>query len=845
MKFSRKNYLHILVLYSIYLLLVIIMCRGTYLYGSTLDWAAQHYAIPDYFRKLFYETGDLFPNLALNIGAGENIYNLSYYGLFSPIILFSYLLPFVKMSTYIQATAIIGVLVSLFIFYKWMLKKFESNTAFLLSLVFLFSTSFVFHSHRHIMFVNYMPFLLLSFMAVEDYFAGKKKYKLIIFPFLMIMTSYFFAVSGMVAVAVYGIYVYLKSVRKFKIKDFAKQAVFFAYRLIIAIFMSGVLILPTMYCLLNGRESGNSHIDWTIFLPSINMKYIMYHNYSMGLSLFAVTAIICAIMAKDKHRRFLGIVIGALITFPVFVYILNGTLYTDAKVLIPFMPLCVILVGQAFNDIIGGNFKYKWVLSITAAYTVIGLIFYDTYEKVFNTVIIELIVILLFLFLYYKKQAVQFVYIAITGVMAVSWVYGNFEDTNLKIERYEKNEGDDIYEVAEIVAEDDELVRTCNLVNPKDTGNTIYNIDFYSANIYSSVHNKIYNNFYFNELYNENQFRNTAMTTQSQSILNMIYMSEKYLIVENDTKVPTGYELIYSNETMSLYENENVLPFGYVSSEVMNFSDYEKFEYPYSLDALFNYSISENLESTQSAKSFESSIEKIEPFELKEDFYITKEDGRYRILSDASICQVVELSHSVQKDEILLVSMTVDNDLEGEKFDAKVDVNGIRNTLSNPSWKYYNGNTEFQFVVTSNNRESFEKIKISLNSGNYAISDIKCWVMKIPDTSKAVDKFKVNKEETKGDVICGTINVTNDGYFNLSVPYSDGFEVLVDGEKVDYEMADNAFIGFEISAGEHDIRITFEAPLSRVGKYMSLAGIVLFVVTIIFDISLKKEKCDN
>ena len=61
------------------------------------------------------------------------------------------------------------------------------------------------------MFVNYMPFLLLGFMAIEDYFEGKRKYMVTLWAFLMLMTSYFFAVSGLAAMAVYGVYRWLKS----------------------------------------------------------------------------------------------------------------------------------------------------------------------------------------------------------------------------------------------------------------------------------------------------------------------------------------------------------------------------------------------------------------------------------------------------------------------------------------------------------------------------------------------------------------------------------------------------------------------------------------------------------
>lgn len=840
MKFSKKNCWHIFVLYSLYLLLVLGMCRAKFAYGSTLDWSSQHYAIPDYFRKLFYETGDLFPSLALNMGAGENIYDLSYYGLFSPIIMFSYLLPFVKMSTYIQAVSIIGILVSVFIFYKWMLKKFSADTAFLLTFVFMFSTSFIFHSHRHIMFVNYMPFLLLSFMAVDDYFAGRKKYKLIVFPFLMIMTSYFFAVSGMVAVAVYGVYVYLKSVDNFKVKEFAKEAVFFISRLIISVLMSGVLILPTVYCMLSGRDGGNVNIDWKIFLPSVNMRYILYHNYSMGMSLFAVVSIISAVIAKDKHRKFLGIVIGAFVTFPVFVYALNGTLYTDPKVLIPFMPLCVILIGQTFNDIVSERFRYKPVLTVTAVYTVIGLVFFNNVEKILYTAIPDLITLLLFMFLYYKKKTVQFVYLAAAGCLAISSILGNFDDNIMKLYNVEANDGEDVNELASIAADDDDMVRTGNLFNVNHTANMIYNMDFYSANIYSSLHNKKYNNFYFNHLYNENEFRNTAMTTQPQSIINQIYMSEKYLIVENGKSVPTGNKFVCSNGTLSLYKNENVLPFGYVSSQIMNVKDYENLEYPYSLEALLDCSVSESMET--SVKNYKSTIKEIKPFELNQSFYITKKGKKYTVESDANMHQAVKLSQPLKKDEILLISMTVDNNLPGEKNDARVTINGIRNTLTNPNWKYYNGNTQFEFALTTKNKNSLDKLKITLSSGHYTINNIKCYIMKYPDLSKMVDKFEVNKNETKGDVISGSVNASQDGFFNLSVPYSDGFEVFVDGQKVEYEMADNAFIGFKISAGKHDIRITFTSPLRKQGMYMSAAGFILFVISLCWDLFRKYHK---
>lgn len=88
---TTKIHLSLLVVFS--LIQVVIITRFQYVFGSNLDWMKQHITFPDYFRNLFYETGDLFPNLALHLGGGQNIFYFAYYGLFSPIILLSYLFP--------------------------------------------------------------------------------------------------------------------------------------------------------------------------------------------------------------------------------------------------------------------------------------------------------------------------------------------------------------------------------------------------------------------------------------------------------------------------------------------------------------------------------------------------------------------------------------------------------------------------------------------------------------------------------------------------------------------------------------------------------------------------------
>lgn len=82
-----------------------LFCGRYGVFGSKVDWISQHSVFPDYFRQQFYDTGDFFPEFAAGIGGGQNIYNFAYYGLYSPVFLLSYLLPFVKMSDYLIAAS--------------------------------------------------------------------------------------------------------------------------------------------------------------------------------------------------------------------------------------------------------------------------------------------------------------------------------------------------------------------------------------------------------------------------------------------------------------------------------------------------------------------------------------------------------------------------------------------------------------------------------------------------------------------------------------------------------------------------------------------------------------------
>ncbi|MBR3879357.1 MAG: YfhO family protein, partial [Clostridia bacterium] len=100
----------------------------------------------------------------------------------------------------------------------------------------------------------------------------------------------------------------------------------------------------------------------------------------------------------------------------------------------------------------------------------------------------------------------------------------------------------------------------------------------------------------------------------------------------------------------------------------------------------------------------------------------------------------------------------------------------------------------------------------------------------------------VMDETYKDDDINGTITTLKDNRSILTtIPYDAGWEVYVDGVKVETKEALNSLVAFEIAeAGEHDIRFLYRPTTYTVGITVTIASCVIFILIIIFEKYLKK-----
>ncbi len=840
-KFWQNNSeikIHCLLLIFFGLLATFLITKFEFVFGSNVDWLKQHIAFPDYFRNLFYQTGDLFPDFATHLGAGQNIFYFAYYGLYSPIIMISYLLPFIPMGVYIMVSSVLLVILSTLLLYYFLKKnKLSNSICFFSSLLLLFSSSYVFHSHRHIMFVNYMPFLILALIGVWRYFEKKKSGLLVISASLMILTSYYYSVGGFLTICLYALYYYLKQQKKNSLKNFFIAMFQFLARILLSILLSAFLLFPVIYVIIHGRSNSTVSFDFSLLKPHISLDYLMYGTYGMGLVAIFWIAIVYHMIFSKKEYKVITILLSILITIPIFNYILNGGLYLNGKVWIPLLPLGIFLIASMIQILPSQKKSWKWFLRLLlgSAFLLIGISKDATYYYFYG----ELLVTFLLLWIYQKKKRF-YILTPILIAAAITFYNNNINDDLVTITEYQKQQSYYQYDVLNYINQDtDTIYRYQDDLSGANGMNFSYGTLDYRTTLYSSTINPNYSQNFYSTFNNNDLYRNHFMLAQTNNLFFQNFMGIRYLLTNQEP--PVGYQPIKEYKDGILYENPNVYPIGFSSSHILSSKDYQDLSYIEKLEAYQNNIIvsvdsqNENLEFTHSESTLNTTIES------QENISFEKTANGYQIESQKNGKIVLNLEKPIS-DTSLIIQFKMNYIPSCKEGDTAITINGIMNKLTCRTWKYYNQNETFDYVLSSNHE--IGQLVIEFAKGTYDISDIVLY--EIPNEffrqAKEITPIHIDFSKTKGDSLYGNIAVEEDGYFLFTIPYDQGFTLYVDGKETEIECVNDMFIGFPIQTGNHSIHLEFTAPYSTSGIIITTISALGLIGLMIFENKKLKRK---
>ena len=817
--------------------LTLFFCRifvGRYgIFGAKVDWLSQHSVLPDYFRQQFYATGKLFPEFAANLGGGQNIYHFAYYGLYSPLILPSYLLPFVKMSDYIMAVSITGLTASVLLFYYWLKsRKTDTGTAFILSLMFLLAGPMIGQYSGQIMFVDYMPFLCLALIGVDRYFEQEKSGLFTVSVFLMIMTSFYFSIGGMLSLVLYGLHRYFeqREGNRVAVRSFLRDGLRFVRSMILAVLMSGFFLVPTALALTGGRSKEQNTSFASFFIPQITVERFAYSIYGIGLTTLVITVLLTGLLYRKVYEKVLTYGCVIVLVIPVFAYLLNGGLYIRDKVFIPFLPLLCYLIGIYLEkcrkkelSFIAGIVPYI----ITTIFVYIArnqFVSKGIGKSIWKVLLAESILFLICYVLYcalkrYHKETKEILMLALPSVICLAVTMNTFyqmkPDRYVSRKLYRDVTGEQNRQAVKEALKDDGYYRTEQKGSDDENAadlNRIWDVEQNITSIYSSAYNPDYHTFRQKTFGLEEPFRNGMMQSVSKNPVFQRMMGVRYIVSDSD--VP-GYTLVKKCGTTGIYQNKDAAPVMYATDRVMTEEEYKKLAFPYNQTAFLEYAVvGEHTESSD-----QNIMTAYEPVSLKMANNRTTGGAEQKTIQQEG-----------QK-QILFLRFRVDNAHPNK--DVAVWINGIRNKLSAKDHVYYNENKIFTYAVPLKDGE--DNISVTFGKGKYRLRHVQAYLGSLPERSELLyqSEIQVDKKQTEDNVIQGTIRVKKDGWFITSIPYDKHFKIYIDGKETEIQKVNTAFLGCKIESGNHEVKIIYHAPGTTTGKVLSLIGIAGFVLVLV------------
>lgn len=822
------TYFFIIVVFT--LGLIFIISEDEYVFGSLVDWISQHTVFPEYFRQQFYDTGNLIPMFNMNLGAGQNGYNIAYHGMLNPIVMISYLFPFVDMVTYTIISSVVLIIISAILLYFWLKNNaVRSEVALCVALLFVTSGPMLFHAHRQLVFIQYMPFLIMALMGVDNYIKKKKAKLLIISIFLIYLTNYYFSIGAIVVITLYAIYKFLYQLdvkkQSFTWKAFFEVGLRYALYVIIPTMMSMILLLPTFLALLNGRDENptNNGFKLSYMLPDASIGVIFYSAYSLGATAVFIFALIDFIRSKKKSKKFLGLSLSIVILFPVVRFFLNAGLYVRAKAILPFLPLALYAVGIFVNRLYRKKIEYKKMIYSAVAVYFIFLAF-NINKVVFIGFTADFVMTILAFSIYKKYKKFSIVFATLILISTSACIIMNSTEIKVKEKYMETLWQEDRKEAINYTIENDnEFFRMNTLNDYRYNCNQYINERYYQTSLYSSVYNK-----YFNELIQEtlnltNPTLNRISSINMSNILFETLMGIKY-IEGYDYTIPVGFEESEKKGEYEISKNDNVYSLGFATANTMSYDVFENLSSNEKQMALLKYIVTEKGENVEYKDYFtklDVDIDFGNEFKKGENYYIELSEEK-SIKADLS-----KYNYNIYAVNIFLEKV--------EKEKVTIYVNNINNTLSGEDAAFVNNNLDFGYMVSSN--DVINELNIRLSKGNYVITGYEVHGLNYSDVLMLREGFDMMKNiEIKDNIITGSIDVKNDGYFNITIPYDEGFSLYVDDVETKIEMTDSAFMGCAISKGSHNIRLEYIAPGYKIGLVITIAGCILFAAVICFDL---------
>ena len=779
-KSQVRNILGFVSIYTfIFLCLAFVLDRIFDSEGKTFIWSIdglfQHVIALKYIRQYIINlfTKGSFPMIDFNLGQGFDVIGtLNYYGFGDPVTLLTVLFPENEMELMYEVLIFIRMYLSgLFVAYLLItLGKTKTSTILPACILYPFCNYALLGCIRHPMFFNGIMYLPLLIAAVERVIAKKKIGLLVFVVSIAFINNYYFMYINTVMAAIYFFVRQIGSYRAKGIKELAGSIGRIVISYIWGTCMGAMLLIPSVYAFLN-----NVRTTTKIAIPDTFFGDDYYEKF---LKSFIIT---------DNDMNMFTIpgigILGVIAIVVLLIFRKNS----DKKILtlfaIMFIMLLFPMVGKMMNGFSYVTMRFSYGMALILS-------------------------------------------------MAVAFAIDDLRSISILTERLRSRSNKSAY---------------CGF---NQTG-------FY----YSIIPGKMTDMYVSTCL--SDCYRSYVIKGLENRIGMLALASTKYY-VNYGGKAPYGFEKI-KEETIDgrkvcLYENKNYLPLGVTYSSYMTRTDYDKLNPIEREVALLNSSVVDN---RIEEKIFENSKTKTE----SENNKATSDNNNTEIKNNQNVTGVYTSEMKINNEKNIDAGKSYLKTKYGGALEY--NFNGLKDSLTYIVFKGVHvkdtdqGDTAAEYKSDGNtgnlrvigdysdgyyykeasvfnmgySKENQNHVDIKFNSNRkYTFKDVYAAMVPASNYDNAAANLKKEALENvklSDNHISGNIKVSQDKILQLSIPYSKGYKIYVDGKKTETFNSGIGYIGAKVLKGRHTINVTYKSPGIVAGAMLTIISTLFWAFYVI------------
>ena len=864
---SRKKTLFLAFLVPFTILLLIYAAIGTYPFGNgsllTIDLGQQYVDFFVYYRQtVLSDPAAIFYSFSKSIG-GEMVGLWAYY-LTSPFNVIFLLFPSDQIASAVTLLILLKLSLSSLSFSYFMSKKFHQNG--LINIIFSISyglMSYVTVNQFNIMWIDGIIWLPLIILGLDRLIKGKNPIYYVLALAITVFSNYYIAYMICLFLILFYPFLYLSQdnlVEKKNLKHFSLTTLKFAFYSLLAVGLVAFLIVPTAYSLLGGKAS-YSEMTWNFaydYDPVLLFSKLYFGSFDFDQ------------MPSGAPNIF----VGSIATLSFFGYFLCNKIDWKEKLYAFFMTvfLLVSMNLDSLNKIWHGgqfpiwypyrfsfvfcfmvifigyrwfkqesSYKLSWALMVIGLVTFSSIFFFiypESYLQGWQLMIGFVITVLALLFLITKKEANKRWHFLLFMLVTLEMTANSA--VNIARLSYVRQDAFETYQhmmqswAQDILPKENQFYRVeKTFQRSKDDA---MQVGFYGINHFASTFEKeiptIFGALGVSEGSGFVSYSNGTLFTDS--LFGIRYMIQNNNLIPNSfskdgslyglheiwtRKDLNYYEFFSSLNQATIFQNNHALSLAFPVDSAINSAELLMNQPLVLQNQLLSYMTANPSQSPAafSQRNFGIQLDNINPVDFS-----NANRQKYE-KTDASQPATVTLTFTPRSDNPYYLVL-----------DGNIPKDAIAMTLNSEPYQFYKTFRHSAVMnMTSKAGGKPQTLVIELKENSITMNMPQLYELDVATMQEALKYTQtqgLHISKFSQTAIDGKAKIDRDATMLTTIPYSKGWTVEVDGQKVETFKVLDTLLGYSISAGEHTITYRYRTPYLWLGIGISLVSLGILCV---------------